>query len=313
MNKKVLILGVTSFGGSSFFKFLRKKINFDIQGTYRSNTTLKKLFKNNLKEYNFVKLDLSKKNNNLIKIIKKFKPNYIFDFASVCLVNESWENPKYYLDVNYFSKINLIKNLKEFRFLKKFIYISTPEVFGSTPRPVKENYNIFTPSTPYALSKLNMEQAISIYNNEAKKFIIVRASNFYGLDQLDHRLIPKLIKYIKNKKKFPMHGNGNSIRNFIFEDDFNLGLLKVLLNGKIGKIYHFSSNKYLKINEIIKITCKTLNVDFRNSIKKVKDRVCKDKYYFLDCKKTIKELNWSPKISFKNGLKKIIAHKNKIK
>ena len=61
--------------------------------------------------------------------------------------------------------------------------------------------------------------------------------------------------------------------------------------------------------KLLKLHAKIFNVDFRNSIKKVRDRVGKDKYYFLDCKKTIKELNWSPKISFKNGLKKVIAHK----
>ena len=74
------------------------------------------------------------------------------------------------------------------------------------------------------MSKLNLEQMLTLYSNKSCKSIIVRASNFYGLGQLDHRLIPKLIKFVNNNKKFPLHGNGDSTRDFIFEDDFNNGL-----------------------------------------------------------------------------------------
>lgn len=311
MNYKILILGATSFGGSSFIKFLKRKTNHKVWGTYRSKSNLVKMFKNKPKTLNFVKLDLSHKKNNLIKIVKKIKPNLIFDFASVCLVNESWQKPNYYFNVNYFSKIDLIKNLDCFSFLRSYIYISTPEVFGSTAKSVKENENEFNPSTPYALSKLNLEQSLTMYNSIKKKSIIVRASNFYGLDQLDHRLIPKLIKFAKNKKKFPLHGNGDSKRNFIFEDDFNEGLLKITKKGKNGNFYHFSSNKHYSIRDVVKIVCSLLGVNFKKFIYKTKDRVGKDKYYFLDCQITKKKLNWKPKINIYDGVKRVIGHKNK--
>ena len=309
MKKKILVLGASSFGGSSLLKFLKKNTKYKIWGTYKTKNNINKLFRNDKYQYNFIRLDLSSSNNRLIEIIEKLKPNYIFDFASVCLVNESWSNPDYYFKVNFSSKLKLVKNLYKYNFLKKFIYISTPEVFGSTIKPVKENVKKFNPSTPYALSKMNMEQLLTIYNNRKKKSIIVRASNFYGLDQLEHRLIPKLIKSLKNKKKFSLHGNGDSKRNFIFEDDFNAGLIRLIKYGKNGNTYHFSSENYNTIKEIVKMTCNLLDVKYVDYVYKVKDRIAKDKYYFLNCNKTKKVLRWKSKITINQGLRKIIEYK----
>ena len=67
-----------------------------------------------------------------------------------------------------------------------------------------------------------------------------------------YRLIPKLIYCINKKIKFPLEGTGNTKRDFIFEDDFNNGLLKIIKVGKIGEKYHFSGNKYYTIRDVIK-------------------------------------------------------------
>ena len=113
------------------------------------------------------------------------------------MVNESWDAPNNYLKINVNSKINFLKNLNKFNFLKKFIYVSTPEVFGSVNKPVRENSQTFNPSTPYAISKLTIEKYLIAYNEESgNKIIISRFSNFYGRGQLEHRLIPKVINCI---------------------------------------------------------------------------------------------------------------------
>ena len=292
MKTKVLILGASSFAGSSFINFLIKKNNYKILGTYNSKKNLKKLiFKNSLDKFKLIKLDLSIENNKLLKIIKSFKPEYIFDFASVCLVNESWDTPNYYFKVNLNSKINLIKNMNNLSFIRKFIYVGTPEIFGSTLKPVKENSLIFNPSTPYAISKLSFEHLLMAYQkNFGNKIIITRFSNFYGRGQLEHRLIPKVLKCIKNNLKFPIHGKGLTKRDFIFDEDFNDAFYKVLKRGKLGKIYHFSTNYFVSIKNIIEILCKSKNVKYKDFVYKALDRKGKDKYYFLDCNKTSKEL-----------------------
>ncbi len=313
MKIKVLILGGSSFAGSSFINFLIKKKIYKIQATYNSKKNLKKLvFKNNLNKFKLVKLNLNLNKNTLLKTVQKFKPEFIFDFASACLANKSWDDPNYYLRVNLNSKINLIQNMNKLTFLKKFIYIGTPEIFGSTPKPVKEDCLIFNPSTPYAISKLAMEHFLMAYQkNYGNKIIIARFSNFYGRGQLEHRLIPKLLKYIKTNKKFPIHGNGLTKRDFIFDEDFNDAFLRVLKYGKVGKIYHFSTNSFINIKEIIKIICKRKKVKFENVVYKVDDRKGKDKYYFLNCNKTSKELKWKPQNDLTQGLDKTISYYDK--
>ena len=228
------------------------------------------------------------------------------------MVNESWDAPDYYFRVNLNSKINFIQNMHNLPFIKKFIYVGTPEIFGSTLKPVKENSLIFNPSTPYAISKLSFEQFLMAYQkNYGSKVIITRFSNFYGRGQLEHRLIPKVLKCIKNNLKFPIHGKGLTKRDFIFDEDFNDAFYKVLKKGKPGKIYHFSTNYYVSIKSIVEIICKSKNVKFQDIVYKVSDRKGKDKYYFLDCNKTSKELKWTPKNKLIQGLNKTIKYYDK--
>ena len=310
MKTKVLILGGSSFAGSNFINFLSQKKKYKIIGTYNSKKNLKKLiFKNSLKKFKLIRLNLNNEKNSLLKIVKSFKPKYIFDFASVCMVNESWDDPNHYLKVNLNSKIDFIQNMHNLSFIKKFIYVGTPEIFGSTLKPVKENSLNFNPSTPYAISKLSFEQFLMAYQKNYKnKVIITRFSNFYGRGQLQHRLIPKLLKCIKNNLKFPLHGKGLTKRDFIFDEDFNNAFYKVLTKGKLGKIYHFSTNHYVSIKSIIKIICKFKKVKFQEIVYETSERKGKDKYYFLDCSKTSKELKWKPQNKLIQGLYKTIKY-----
>ncbi len=304
--KKLLVLGYSSFGGLSFVNFILSKNIFKVYGTYNSkkkNLNIDSYFKKNLRDFAKFKIDLSKKKNNLLNLIKKIKPNYIIDFASICAVNPSWNNPETYNMINVNSKIQLIQNLSNLKFLKKYIYISTPEIFGSSRNKVVENSKLFNPSTPYASSKLSFELLL---NNYQKYFnapiIIARFSNFYGPGQPLNRLIPKTITCIDNKKKFYLEGKGDSIRGYIFSYDFCNGIYRILKKGKNGEIFHFSEDKYYSVLDIIKIICKIKKYPLKNLILNKKDRIGKDFCYKLETSKTKKILNWKIKYSLKNGL-----------
>ena len=310
MKQKILILGISSFAGASFANFiLNKRKNFSVVGTFNNKESfpLRSLLDiKKFKKLKLYKLNLNK-NKKLLGFIRKIEPDYIFDFASICMVNESWSKPGYYFEVNVNSKIEFIKNLNQLKNLKKFIYISTPEIFGSTPKKINEKVNNFNPSTPYASSKLSAEMFLNNYINDKNyKIIICRFSNFYGRGQPLYRLIPKLIWCLKNNKKFPLQGRGNTKRDFLFDEDFNDGLLKVLNNGKIGSKYHFSGTKFYKVKEVINKLLSIKGMKFSDCIKFTNDRKGKDQNYFLDCTFTKKEINWKPKINLINGLKKTI-------
>jgi dTDP-glucose 4,6-dehydratase len=310
MIKKVLILGTSSFGGSSLAKYLIDK-KIKVIGTYNQK---KNIFyqqhrfsknKNFFKSYkiNFLnERDITK----LKKIINKEKPEYIIDFASICMVNESWDMPKYYFKVNCLSKVTILDFLKNKKFLKSYIYISTPEVFGSNNFSVKENCQIFNPSTPYAASKLFVEKLIKVYNSNFHiPFNICRFSNFYGIGQPNYRLIPKVICSIILKTKFPLQGNGKSLRNFIDAYDFSNGLFKVMQRGKNKQTYHFSSKKLYKVIDIIIEICSLYKIDHKKLIRSVTDRQGKDFKYNLNSNFTRQALRWDDKIDLSINLLKI--------
>ena len=306
--KKILVLGSSSFSGSAFIDFMLNK-NFFVIGTYRrkKNILYQPHLKTSNENYVQYKIDLDKDIDKLLILIKRYKPKYIIDFASICMVNESWANPEKYIKSNLQNKSLLLKNLHKYKYIKRYVYISTPEVFGSNKHSIKEKENIFKPSTPYAVSKLAFEMMLKSYGETYNfPYTICRFSNFYGTGQPNYRLIPKVILSIIINKKFPLQGDGKSKRDFINSFDFSNGIYLALIKGKNKSSYHFSTNNYFTIKDIIKKICKIKNYSFNKLIKKETDRKGKDKIYKLGCSLTRKELGWKPMINLDNSLVEII-------
>tara|TARA_B100000787_G_C16192081_1_gene298158 strand:+ start:957 stop:1958 length:1002 start_codon:yes stop_codon:yes gene_type:complete len=307
--KKILVLGSSSFSGSAFINFMLDK-NFFIIGTFRrkKNILYQPHLKNpNKKNFLGLKIDFDKDVNKLLKIVEKYKPTHIIDFASICMVNESWSNPELYIKSNLQTKSLFLKNICKYKFIKKYIYISTPEVFGSNEHSIKENQKIFNPTTPYAISKLSFEMILKSYGQAYNlPYSICRFSNFYGIGQPNYRLIPKVLLSIDTGKKFPLQGDGKSKRDFINSYDFSNGIYLTLMKGKNKSSYHFSTDKYFTIKEVINKICNIKKYNFNKLIKKEKDRRGKDKTYRLNCNLTKKELGWKPYINFDNALNEII-------
>ena len=126
-----------------------------------------------------------------------------------------------------------------------------------------------------------------------------------------YRVIPKAILFGLLGKKFPLEGGGQSTRNFIFADDFCNAINQIILRGKIGKTYHFSGNRFIKIKEVVKLICDIKKVKFQNFITVTKDRMRKDNTYKLNCLWSKKNLSWKEKFSIKKGLIKTIRFYDK--
>lgn len=313
---KILVLGISSFSGACLTDYLLNK-NFHVHGTFNKNKINAYLpFKDNKNKANLktIKIDLQKKSDikKIVKLIKVIKPDIIVDFASICMVNESWQNPDQYFSINVNSKILLLNEIKDLSYINKYIYISTPEVFGSSFNKIKEDSKKFNPSTPYASSKLAAEFIIKNYtNNFPFNGIIARFSNFYGPFQPIYRLIPKFIISMKRNLKFHIHGKGDSLRNFIYSDDFCNGIYQIILKGKPSSTYHFSNDQYFSIKKSITKISKLLQINSKKFIQYSKERLGKDQVYKLSCLNTKNELSWKCKVSFDAGVKKVIKYVEK--
>ena len=217
------------------------------------------------------------------------------------MVAESWLKPWDWYNTNVVSFSKLINKLKSLK-IEKFLNFSTPEVYGSTEKKIKEN-NIFNPTTPYAISRTAQDLNLQAHSKNFKfPVVFTRTANIFGPHQQLYRIVPiSIIKAIKNEK-INLHGSGKSIRSFIFMSDVTKILYKILLDKKnIGQTYHISTKKFLSIKNLVLIILKMLKRK-KTLIKNTKERDGKDFGYFLDASKIIKEYKWKDKTSLEQGL-----------
>ena len=303
--KKILVLGSNSFSGSSFVDFLPTK-SYKIYCFSRSSH--KNEFNRyylNRKKVSSKKIDISKDLQKILFLVKKIKPNYIINFISESMVAESWIFPKDWYYLNSYILPSFYHEISDYKFIEKVIHFSTPEVYGSTKKKIKET-NLFNPSTPYGVSRVTADQTCNtLFKSKKFPVIITRASNVYGEYQKLYRIIPKTIVSIINKKKIPLHGGGKSIRNFIHIDDVSNALLIIIEKGILGETYHIASNKMTSIKEIVNLISKKLDTNLKNSSKISKDRAGKDQLYFLNSSK-LRNLGWKPHIDLNKGIDRVI-------
>tara|TARA_B100000963_G_scaffold271596_1_gene239761 strand:- start:2995 stop:3615 length:621 start_codon:yes stop_codon:yes gene_type:complete len=166
----------------------------------------------------------------------------------------------------------------------------------------------YNPSSPYAASKAASDHLVSSYIRTYNlPAIITNCSNNYGPRQHPEKFIPKIIYNILNNKPIPIYGKGKNSREWLYVKDHCEALFKIFQKGKVGQFYNIGSNKNV-INkdlckEIIKLTKEFINVGKKVKINFVKDRPGHDVRYALNSNKIKKEIKWSPKTSFKDGLK----------
>lgn len=304
--KKILVIGSNSFAGSSFISYLLDKGNL-VYGVSRSPELEKSFlaYKNNkkLKNFKFSICDLNKDKDlkKIIKQIKKNKVDYVVNFAAQGMVAESWIKPEDWYKTNILSNSKLIKELQKLK-LKKYLNFSTPEVYGNTPKKIKESNN-FYPSTPYAISRAAQDMNLLAY----RKFfnfpaVFTRTANIFGPYQQLYRIVPKAIMCAKKKLPLQLHGGGLSIRSFILMDDVNEALYKILIDKKnVGETYHISTNKFISIKNLVELIFIKLKAD-KKLINIVSERKGKDHGYLLDSSKLRKKYSWKDKSSLEKGI-----------
>ena len=308
--KKIIVTGGLGFIGSNLIDLLLKKnysvLNID-NVTYSSNFYNTKIHNKN-KKYKFIKCDI--KDKKFKKILFNYKPSCIFNLAAETHVDRSIDNADQFIQSNIVGVHNILECFKEFskKYKSKLIHISTDEVYGDVLKGrSSENYP-YKPSSPYAASKAASDHLVSSYvRTYGINAVVTNCSNNYGPKQHPEKLIPKLIYNILKNKHLPIYGRGTNSREWIYVVDHCEALLKVFLNGKKGEFYNIGSNKNLNnlqvCKELLNTSKNQIKIKKNVKIKFVKDRPGHDFRYALNSNKIIKELNWKPKVNFKEGIK----------
>ena len=308
--KKIIVTGGLGFIGSNLIDLLIKKnfsvINID-KISYSSNFYNLKEY-NNSNKYKFIRCNIGERK--FKKILFKYKPICIFNLAAETHVDRSIDNPEHFIQSNIVCVYKLLEYFKEYsqKFSSRLIHISTDEVYGDILKGRTSEKYPYNPSSPYAASKAASDHLVQSYVRTYKiPAIITNCSNNYGPKQHPEKLIPKLIYNILNNKSLPIYGKGLNSREWIYVKDHCEALFKIFKKGKIGNFYNIGSNKNLtnlKVCEhLISVAKKNSILGAKVKINFIKDRPGHDIRYALNSNKVKKELNWKPRINFKEGIK----------
>jgi dTDP-glucose 4,6-dehydratase len=307
---KYLVLGSNSFSGASFVAHLLEQGDV-VHGASRSAEPhaafLPYRWGGRDGAFTFHRLDLNSDLEAIMDLVQRERPQYVVNFAAQSMVAESWQNPDHWFMTNVVSTVRLHERLRKLDFLKKYVHVTTPEVYGSTSGLVGEDAP-FNPSTPYAVSRAAADMSLRTYH-AAYGFPVVftRAANVFGPGQQLYRIVPRTILYIKLGRKLQLHGGGHSERSFIDGRDVADATRRIARDGKSGATYHISTDRRVTIRELVEMICKRLGARFEDAVEVVGERLGKDAAYRLGAAKLRRELGWSDRITLEQGLEDTIA------
>lgn len=309
MKEKIVVIGSNSFSGAHFVDYALDK-GAETIGISRSpelNSVFLPYKRKPASSFRFYPLDLNHDLDEIMKIIQDFQSDYVVNFAAQSMVGESWQHPEHWFQTNTVATVKLHDQLRRCEFLKKYVHISTPEVYGSCEGLVRENAN-YNPSTPYAVSRAAADMSLKTFF-DAYNFPVVftRAANVYGPGQQLYRIIPRAILYFMLGKKLQLHGGGYSVRSFIHIRDVADGTLRVAQIGKPGEIYHLSTTRSISIRSLVQMIAEQMELSFEDNIEDVGERLGKDAAYLLDSTKARETLGWKDQVSLEQGIEETIA------
>lgn len=280
--KKILITGGLGFIGTNFIKHLLEIKKYEIlnldKDSYCSNSSLKKKFKN----YNYINLDISSvKLDKLRRIIKKFKPDYLVNFAANSHVDNSINNPLSFVKSNYVSTLNILVVLSRLKIKNPiFIQIGTDEIYGEIKKNQKKTFNEndnYFPSSPYSSSKAACNLLVKSFSRTyGIKYFIINPSNNYGPFQFKEKLIPKTILNILQNKSIGIYKKGENIRQWMFVEDTCEVIEKLITRANLNNTYNLGYGKAINNINLVKLIYKTIN-DLKKSKNKLKIKFVKDR------------------------------------
>ena len=244
------------------------------------------------------------------RVFKKYRPEYIINFAAETHVDRSIHgHADDFVHTNVKGVFALLEAVRAHHFVKKYVQVSTDEVYGDVEVTSKQRFNesaLLRPSSPYSSTKAAGDLlCMSYVRTYQVPVVITRGSNTYGASQYPEKLIPFFALRASQGKALPLYGDGKNTRDWLYVEDHCRAIELCLMKGKAGEIYNISAEEYhtnLDIaTRIVKYFGKT-----KSAIEFVADRPGHDRKYVPDSTKLREELGWKPKAVFSQAFQETI-------
>ena len=303
---KLLVTGGAGFIGSNFARMALtdKFLDFNVEQltvldllTYAGDEENLKPVSGD-KRYKFVKGDIRD-----LELAKKLMQDadQVVHFAAESHVDRSIEGGTEFVSTNVMGTQVLLDAARSTN-IKRFVHVSTDEVYGSISEGSWPEDHPLLPNSPYSASKAGSDLLVRAYNKTHKlDTVITRCSNNYGQYQFPEKVMPLFITNIIEGKKVPLYGNGLNVRDWLHVDDHCRGIALALTKGRAGEVYNIGGGTELTNVELTHKILEAMGVG-EESIQPVEDRKGHDLRYSVDISKTNKELGYSPQVNFEEGL-----------
>jgi dTDP-glucose 4,6-dehydratase len=327
-----LVTGGAGFIGSNYIHYMFRKYDNEIRIinvdalTYAGN--LENLADiENRDNYTFVKANICDREA-IDKIFAENDIDRVVHFAAESHVDRSIVNPEIFVQTNVLGTATMLNAAKKawelpdgtFKEGKKFLHVSTDEVYGSLPEDGGYFYETtpYAPHSPYSASKAGSDMLVRAYMDTYKfPANITNCSNNYGPYQFPEKLIPLTINNALAGKKLPIYGDGKNVRDWLYVDDHAKAIDMVQEKGKLFETYNVGGHNEKQNIEIVKTIIEVLREELSDDdprkehvtedlITYVEDRKGHDRRYAIAPDKIKAEIGWEPETMFKEGIRKTI-------
>jgi dTDP-glucose 4,6-dehydratase len=306
MERTVVVLGANSFSGQDFVDLLledaRNRVIGVSRSPERSRAFLRYKERADLSRYRYAQLDLNRDMAKILELLDAERPEWIVNFAAQSEVAPSWDHPEHWFQTNTVALANLVNHLRKRDYLRRYLHVSSPEVYGTCEGTVTEEAPL-NPSTPYAASKASADLLLQTFLKQFKfPLLTVRGTNVYGARQQLFKIIPRTVIYLKSGRTIELHGGGKAVKSYIHIRDISRGELAMLEKGTPGRIYNLSPDRGIEVREVVRIICERMGKSFDASTRMVEERPGQDRAYVIDSTRARRDLGWAPKIGLHEGL-----------
>ncbi len=331
--KTYLVTGGAGFIGSNYIHYMFKKYGKEIRIinvdslTYAGNLANLKEFEE-ADNYEFIKADICD-SEAITEIFKTHDIDRVIHFAAESHVDRSIKNPEVFVKTNVLGTLvmlNCAKNAwmlpnETFQAGKKFLHVSTDEVYGSLEKEDEYFYETtpYDPHSPYSASKASSDMLVKSYMDTYQfPANITNCSNNYGPYQFPEKLIPLIINNALQGKKLPVYGDGLNVRDWLYVEDHAKAIDMVQEQGKLFETYNIGGHNEKQNIQIIETILDTLQemlpekdprkkLVSKDLITYVTDRKGHDRRYAIAPDKIKAEIGWEPETCFSEGIKRTIA------
>ena len=315
----LLITGGCGFIASNFINYIfyKKKykiINIDAMYYCANEDNINRDIRES-NDYVFIKENICSFEK-IENVLNKYQIDYVIHFAAQSHVQNSFDDSLQFTLDNVLGTHTLLECCRKYNKIKKFIHVSTDEVYGESMLSIDElkktEHSVLCPTNPYAATKAGAELIAQSYHHSYKfPVIITRGNNVFGKNQYPEKLIPRFIKQLNENKKVTIQGDGSAVRAFLHSYDTSTAFEIILEKGVIGQIYNIGCNDNMEYSvlDVAKILIKKIKKtdNFEKWIEYIEDRPFNDLRYFISNEK-LKKLGWNVSINFVDGIDDILSN-----